>query len=64
MSGIPQGKRLCDGCEQERIVCRHSLCELCDDEQGFECFAKATSIKLPPSKIGEKIGRSYEQKWI
>lgn len=39
-------KRLCSGCEQERITCpRHQCCELCDH---CGCFAMVQWIRLPP----------------
>jgi hypothetical protein len=60
MSAIPE-KRLCKNCDQERTVCRHVLCELCDDEHGFECFAIVPAIKLPESGLLKRINEEREQ---
>lgn len=43
-------KRHCNKCHQERIVCKHILCETCDESEGFECFAQVPGIRLPESK--------------
>jgi hypothetical protein len=56
--------KLCIECEQRLINCpRHNLCETCDEQAGWDCYAKQTVIKLPVSKLAEKVaclwGTSY-----
>ena len=51
-------KRYCIRCEQLRIVCRHGLCEQCDNMDDLACFAYVPAIRIRPRNYAADLIQS------